>query len=411
MTESPPATLSSGLADADALLKDAHVLVVDDSRLMRLGLIRALNALQVTRIDEAGNGEEALLKLREGPFDVMLLDVEMPVMSGTELLAAMRREGLIGRVPVIVVSSAEQAETAVKCIEAGAEDYLPKTFNPTLLRARVLSSIEKKRLRDLDAQRVLELQAEKELLLRTQRRLDEELEGAAQYVRSIFPPPAESPFKIDWFYETSTELGGDAFGYHWIDPDHLAIYLLDVCGHGVGPALLSVTAINQIRSGGVPNVDQRDPAALLSALNNIYLMEKQNGLYFTLWYGVYQVSTRRLKHASGGHPPALLVDRPDGAPRSRRIVSTNLIIGAFEDVAYVADEVEVPQGAQLFVLCDGCYEIESVAGRELSYQDFEDFMRAEAHAPEGLQKLFHWAQAQQGGGSLPDDFSIVRVQF
>lgn len=406
MNTTAPATL-----DAAGLLASANVLVVDDSRLMRLGLIRALKELGVTRTAEAGNGEEALARIKETQFDVMLLDVEMPVMSGTELLAAMRRENLIGRVPVIVVSSAEQSETAVRCIEAGAEDYLPKTFSPTLLRARVLSSIEKKRLRDLDAQRVVQLQEEKELLERTQRRLDAELAGAAAYVRSIFPPMVESPFKIDWFYQTSTELGGDAFGYHWIDPEHLAIYLLDVCGHGVGPALLSVTAINQIRSGTVPNADARDPAAMLSALNNIYLMERQNDLYFTLWYGVYNTRTRELRHASGGHPAALLVSHEGGRPHGMRVVQTNFIIGSFADIPYEAGVVTVPEGAQLFVLCDGCYEIQGPDGREFAYEDFETFMTEHAADPAGLEKLFRWAQHHQGSESLPDDFSIVRVQF
>jgi len=206
-------------------------------------------------------------------------------------------------------------------------------------------------------------------------------------------------------------LGGDAFGYHWIDADHLAMYLLDVCGHGVGPALLSVTAINQIRAGTVPGADQRDPGAVLSALNNIYLMEKQNNLYFTLWYGVYHAPSRVLRHASGGHPAALLVDKSSGQPVGSRVVETGMIIGAIEDMRYVTGSVEIPPGAQLFVLCDGCYEINNTAGKELAYADFEAFMTQHASEPDGLEKLFRWAQSENGSPSLPDDFSIVRFQF
>ena len=166
-----------------AMLAEARVLVVDDSRLMRLGLVRALRELGIEQIAEAGNGREALESIRQASFDLMLLDIEMPEMTGLELLHAMKLEADLRRVPVIVISSSEQLDTAVRCIEAGAEDYLPKTFNPTLLRARVTTSIDKKRLRDLDARRVLELQHEKDQLERTQRRLDEELAEAMRYIR------------------------------------------------------------------------------------------------------------------------------------------------------------------------------------------------------------------------------------
>ena len=92
----------------------------------------------------------------------MLLDMEMPELNGMEVLLALKNDPQLGGLPVIVISGADQIENAVKCIEAGAEDYLPKPFNPTLLRARATSSIEKKRLRDLDRVRLTQLQSEKD---------------------------------------------------------------------------------------------------------------------------------------------------------------------------------------------------------------------------------------------------------
>lgn len=153
----------SGTVDA-AALKRASILVVDDSRTMRLVLIRALNSLGFTNITEATNGRQALDLVLSRPFDVMLLDLEMPEMNGMEVLGAIKTHRELSGLPIIVISGAEQVDNAVNCIELGAEDYLPKPFNPTLLRARVTSSIEKKRLRDLDRLRLAQLQAEKELL-------------------------------------------------------------------------------------------------------------------------------------------------------------------------------------------------------------------------------------------------------
>jgi CheY-like chemotaxis protein len=149
-------------APAAVPLQRASVLVVDDSSTMRLSLIRALKDLGFDNIMEAKNGRHALELVLKEPFDLMLLDMEMPEMNGMEVLLALKNNPELSGLPVIVISGAEQIENAVKCIEAGAEDYLPKPFNPTLLRARATSSIEKKRLRDLDRVRLAQLQTEKD---------------------------------------------------------------------------------------------------------------------------------------------------------------------------------------------------------------------------------------------------------
>jgi CheY-like chemotaxis protein len=145
-----------------ASLQRASVLVVDDSRTMRLSMIRAMNDLGFNNIKEAKNGRQALELVLKEPFDLMLLDMEMPEMNGMEVLLALKNDPRLDGLPVIVISGTDQIENAVKCIEAGAEDYLPKPFNPTVLRARATSSIEKKRLRDLDRVLLNQLQTEKD---------------------------------------------------------------------------------------------------------------------------------------------------------------------------------------------------------------------------------------------------------
>jgi class 3 adenylate cyclase len=140
------------------------VLVVDDSRTLRRLLIRELNNVGITNITEAGDGNEALEKVRAESFDLMLLDMEMPELDGLGVLNIVKSDPALSYLPVIVVSGAEQFEKTVECIQIGAEDYLPKPFDPILLRARVFSSLEKKRLRDLDREHIALLQHEKELL-------------------------------------------------------------------------------------------------------------------------------------------------------------------------------------------------------------------------------------------------------
>ncbi len=170
-------------------LQQAAVLVVDDSRTMRLALLRSLNALGFRNITEATNGRHALELVRAKPFDLMLLDMEMPEMTGMEVLVALKADRELSRLPVIVISGAEQIDSAVNCIELGAEDFLPKPFNPTLLRARVTSSLEKKRLRDLDRLRLAQLQAEKELL-------QIEKDRSERLLLNILPKPIAERLKL-----------------------------------------------------------------------------------------------------------------------------------------------------------------------------------------------------------------------
>jgi class 3 adenylate cyclase len=146
------------------LTKTIHVLVVDDSRTLRKLLIRELSAIGITNITEAENGVEAIEKARAKQFDLMMLDMEMPELDGLGVLRVIKATPELNYLPVIVVSGAEQIEKTVECIQIGAEDYLPKPFNPVLLRARIYSTVEKKRLRDIDKERIVQLQDEKERL-------------------------------------------------------------------------------------------------------------------------------------------------------------------------------------------------------------------------------------------------------
>lgn len=414
MTPSPPNPTSEvSPATRGTPHRAAAILVVDDSRMMRLALVRALHQIGFENVKEAPDGRQALELIHQRRFDLMLLDIEMPVMTGLEVLQTLRSRPQAEWFPVIVVSGSEETSSAVRCIEAGAEDYLPKPFNPTLLRVRVTTSIEKKHLRDLERLHVAQLQREKNLLERTQRRLQEELAEAARYVASILPPPMETPFRIVWSYLPSTELAGDSFGYHWIDDTHFAIYLLDVCGHGIGAALLSVAAIQMIRSGSMSGVDFRDPSRVLAALNAAFPMERNNDSYFTLWYGVYDTAARELRFASAGHPPALLVMGIGTVdPRIERLGTGGTIIGGLSDIGYPSRSVRVLPGSRLFVYCDGAFEIELRDGSRLDFDGvFVPRVLASAGEPHAPAALLEWAQSIHRTPELEDDFSMMALEF
>jgi sigma-B regulation protein RsbU (phosphoserine phosphatase) len=254
--------------------------------------------------------------------------------------------------------------------------------------------------------------AEQNLLLeRIQQRLEAELSDAARYVMSILPDRRTTGPATDWLLIPSTELGGDSFGYHDIDADCMAIYLIDVCGHGVGAALLSVTVMNVLRSASLANANFREPASVLAALNDAFPMERQNNMFFTCWYGVYQRSTGELRYSTGGHPPAIQVRKKRARQKIRWLplaTPGSMAIGALPEMTYPVGVAKVARGDTLFVLSDGTFEVDDRDGVQLGIDRLAEHF---ADGPGGLAEIFDWVRELNGGGPLPDDFTLLKISF
>lgn len=161
---SPEQALQLQRAESDQSGQQASILVADDEDAMRGVLLLMLRANGYQNLAEARDGEEALAALREREFDLLITDMQMPAMDGFALLQAIKEDPFMRHLPVIVASGMNQLDAVARCIEMGAEDFLPKPVNATILRARVNASLERKRLRDLERLRVIQLQQEKQLL-------------------------------------------------------------------------------------------------------------------------------------------------------------------------------------------------------------------------------------------------------
>lgn len=241
-------------------------------------------------------------------------------------------------------------------------------------------------------------------LQKTQKRLSEELSEATNYVLSILPEPRKTSPTTEWLLVPSTELGGDSFGYHDIDDENVAFYLLDVCGHGIGAALLSVAAINVMRSSALPKTNFRNPGEVLSALNAAFPMEKHNNMYFTIWYGVFNKQNWSLDFSSAGHPPSILVK---GSGEIKELSTPAIAIGMFPEIVYTTQNVKIQEGDKLNIISDGTFEIEISSGRMLDFSDFKNMLSA-SQAP---GDILAWIKDLNGPGALPDDFSLLSVQF
>src|SRR5262249_45701393 len=203
---------------------------------------------------------------------VILQDLVMPDIDGLMLVKFFRANKATRDIPMIVLSSKEEPTIKAQAFALGANDYLVKWPDKIELIARI-------RYHSRGYIHLLERNEAYRKLEESQRHLAEEVAQAARYVESLLPEKLSGKLSIDWRFVPSTQLAGDMFGYHWLDPNHLAIYLLDVSGHGVGSSLLAVSAMNVLASEALPDTDFRDPAAVLRALNETFPMERQNNNY------------------------------------------------------------------------------------------------------------------------------------
>ena len=252
-------------------IEKMRVLVVDDSRTLRKVLVRELRQIGPMQIEEASDGVEALEILQARTFDLVLLDMEMPELDGLGVLTALKESGQLSGLPVIVISSAEEIDKTVKCIEMGAEDYLPKTFNPILLRARILSSFEKKRFRDLEKDYLEQLQKEKELLQMEQMKSE-------RLILNILPKPIAERLKkneknISSSYEDVTILFSDIVGFtqmsSLLTPSDLVALLNDLFtrfdkrAESLGLEKIKTIGDAYMAAGGVP-VPRADHADIVA---------------------------------------------------------------------------------------------------------------------------------------------------
>lgn len=392
-----------------AELKDqtvGRILVVDDNEMNRDILVRHLER-QGHRVTWAEDGTKALQIMGQDVFDLVLLDILMPGLNGFQVLEKLKSDPVLREIPVIMISALDETDSVVHCISLGAEDYLPKSFDPILLKARISACLSKKHYRDQEQKYI-------KALLESQRQLERELGEAADYVKGLLPKTlGDGPVHADWIFQPSAKLGGDCFDYHWVEPGKLALFLLDVSGHGIGAALLSISVMNVLRSQGLPHTDFLDPAAVLGALNLHFQMEHQNNMYFTIWYGVYDVSSRQLRFASAGAPPGLLVPPVKNA-QAVELTTTDMIIGVDSSYAYENREQVVTSGSRLYLFSDGVYEIRKSSGKMLVFREFSEMLTYQAHEAglgSTVQALFHQIQGLAGVDHFEDDFSLLELTF
>jgi sigma-B regulation protein RsbU (phosphoserine phosphatase) len=254
-------------------------------------------------------------------------------------------------------------------------------------------------------------QAEEELQ-RQNAILQGELNQAAVYVRSLLPRRLTGTVSIEQQFVPSLQLGGDAFDYRWLDDEHLVVYLLDVAGHGVKSALLSVSVLNVLRSQSLPNTNFAQPSAVLTALNQVFQMGETGDDYFTIWYGVYHKSKRQLVYACAGHPPAILIFDTATNTSVKQLGVPGLPIGMLPEADFEEQFYEIPPNSTLYIFSDGVYELHQPDDKIWGLNNFVNLLTAyQKSNTQKLDNVLHQIQDLNANQVLDDDFSLLQIQL
>jgi len=381
---------------------DVSILVVEDSSFNRLVLRKRLAELGYGRVTEAVDGVEGLAAIRRGGFDIVLLDIEMPRLDGIGVLEALHAARGAAP-PVIVISALTEMEGIVRCIELGAEDYLPKSFDPPLLRARLGAVLEKKRLRDLADQRLAALEAELESARTAQ------LDLVPRDFAGIAPPG----LALHAAMIPARQVGGDLYDALRLAPDLLLACVADVSGKGAPAGLTMARTTGLIRAaaaylaldGSVP-----DPAAILAQANDDLSRENESQTFVTVVLAVIDAASGTGRIALAGHEPPFLLS-PDGA-RALEGLSRQPPLGAMEGYPYRSDALSFLPGETLVLFSDGITEAEDGAdgffGRDRLAETLRP-VRDEAPATV-VQSVLDAVTAFAGGAPQADDITLLAVR-
>lgn len=317
-------------------------------------------------ISAAEDGAEAWRLFEDGEVELVITDWIMPEIDGLELVRRIRATPRAGYVYIILLTAKSRKEDIVRGMEAGADDFLVKPFDPEELRARIRAGERVIRLEQNLARRNEELQL-------ANRRMTRDLQAAARVQQALLPAalPQYDRVRFAWRFQPCQELAGDILGVVPLDDRHVGLYMLDVSGHGVAAALLSVTvrhflspaltssSILRQQVPGSTAFRPTPPAEVTRELNTRFPMDPNTGQYFTLLYGILDLETFTFRQVSAGHPGP--VHLPAEGPPTR-LTAPGFPIGLVEDAVYQERELQLRPGDRLYLYSDGIPEAPGSSG-------------------------------------------------
>lgn len=387
------------------------ILVVDDSAATRLMIRKMLTDLN-HEVECVENGVQAWEYLQKHPVDTVICDWMMPEMDGIELVEKIRSAKWSNYIYIIMLTGLSEQTDRIRGIAAGADDFLTKSSDVEELQVRLRSA-----QRIIDLEKSLEEKNRK--LYKARKALQDDLKRANQLQTSLLPEPLnDKGLSIEWLFRPATFIGGDSFNYYYIDKDILLFYVIDISGHGVPSALLSMSIQTQLQALDrlayrYLEKDKIDdfPRNICAELNRSMLGDSHNH-YATVLYGVVDLNRRKIHFTPGGHPYALHFQ---ASTQQVAVIERNgFPVGLLDDAVYFTHTLDFQPGDQFFIYSDGLNELTSnISNTLLSTADLATHLQPVGQLEP--KKIVHllaqkWLDAKQYK-EPPDDISFVAIQF
>lgn len=419
-----------------------QILVVDDDLAIRRLLAAMLRKWDYDVV-EAGDGEEAWQLFQQHPFNFILSDWVMPRLDGVELCRRLRAADLPHYVYVILLTGKDQTDDLIMALEAGADDFLTKPVNAKELRVRIKAGERVLHLEKALLAKNQELQQANLALESSQQRIRRDLQAAAKIQQDLLPHSRQTGLPIDlaWAFMPAEELAGDIFNFYALDEQHLGFYLIDVSGHGIpaamlsvhlartlspeprldSPACLSPNTLEDTVAVGFPSPGRRkkpekDPVKVMTRLNENFQADDRNMMYFTMIYGVIDTRSGQGSLCQAGHPYPLICRREG---HSEWLGKGGFPVGLIPDADYEAVDFQLRPGDRLLLYSDGvteCFGPEKTPFGEKQLSEIFSNARSSS-LPAAIEQiksaLIEWSQQSpenKFSASFNDDISLLAIE-
>jgi phosphoserine phosphatase RsbU/P len=399
------------------------ILIVDDSKQIRFMLQRLLERWGYEVI-AACNGMEAWQYIQHESINLIISDWVMPQMDGLELCRRLRADDFAHYVYIILLTSKDNKADLIEGMEAGADDFLIKPFHADELRLRIRAGERILRLESTLEERNQKLHEMYQHLEQAYSQIRKDLEAAATMQQSLLPETAVTlcDVRFDWIFRPCAFVAGDIFNFFRLDEHHLGFYHLDVAGHGIPSALLSVTlskVLNPDPNQGSPlkyfipippHYEINNPIDVVRQLNNRFQSDSSCAIYFTMVYGVLDTRSRFLMLTQAGHPSPIHL----GCQSAPALLGTGgFPVGMLPEVDYESVELNLNHGDRLFLYSDGVTECMNESKEVFGDERLQGLLKMANNLPlhDALSTLENALSTWRGDTGFDDDISILALEI
>jgi len=379
----------------------AEILVVDDDAMSRRVLGQLLSAAGYNcRVCK--DGAEALDTIHEKPPSVLLLDFDMPGPNGAEVLRRLRsdQDPAVAQIPAIMLTAHGSEQSEVSCLQAGADDFVTKPVNSSVLRARIETQL---RLRSMRRQ----LERQNDELEKWRRDLERDLAAARLTQQSLIPqkPLLLPGWQIATCYRPVIQVGGDIYGWLRMRDGRVLFWIADGTGHGAAAALLTTLAKLLFHHG---SMDHDSPASLMEAVDNDFRSTFGARSFMTAMCVALDPATGQAQVVGAGHPP-LLVVRHDGTTES--IPSATPPLGLIKRAAFNETPVGLEPGDAFLLYTDGLFWWSKDERHRVTPEQFEKVLDHSAPSADALlQHIVAQTAPKNSAKTAPDDVAAIAVR-